>query len=314
MLKIGSFNEVQELVAGIKATNEDRYFKMGDDVTPLLNPNHYTNYGLQSAGNRLGFPARFLMKHAGLGHEETCSQIIGNCISDFFKKNDQKAQLLVRDFAGKHCGILTEHYSIFDDDTICDILSGNDYLMDAESVWYSCTAERFHARFVSKKKWFMTHEKSPLSIAVFVDNSMVGQSSFRIRFGMYRHACTNGLIFGLNDFVIVREFHKGKKDYQQIVANALADIGDYENIMFEIVEDAIQKESSIYGMKVEQAALYLSKKLNISSKKANSIVESYKTTYGGHSKWDLVNAITDVAHDASVQERIMLEERALMVA
>lgn len=91
--------------------------------------------------------------------------------------------------------------------------------MDAESVWYSCTAERFHARFVSKKKWFMTHEKSPLSIAVFVDNSMVGQFRFRIRFGMYRHACTNGLIFGLNDFVIVREFHKGKKDYQQIVAN-----------------------------------------------------------------------------------------------
>ena len=40
----------------------------------------------------------------------------------------------------------------------------------------------------------------------------------------------------------------------------------------------------------------------------------YKTTYGGKTKWDMVNAITEYARDLTdVEKRIQLESHALNV-
>lgn len=231
------------------------------------------------------------------------------------EKNTRGAKkLFVRDFYDKHCALLTDRYSVFDDNEIIDILQQNEYLMNAEEFWYSVSPERFHARFVSKNKLYINGDPSPLSMCVFVDNSMCGMSSFRIRFGIYRWACTNGMISGLKEFEIVREMHKGEKEYVQIVAKALEEVPKYEQMLLDMVKDASMTEASIYELDDDKAKAYLQKKLLVSQKAADEILTTFRVVYGGKSRWDLTNAITDYAHKVNLDERINLETKALMVA
>lgn len=323
LLKTKDFTGVKNLVRGIKNTENSYFVRSMSAVRRhgLLNLGNYSDYGVASAGVKLGFPVNFMTKYYER-HPDGCERVFKDLYTDVTssmkeakEKGDSRksTSLLVRDFGDKHCAILTDKYSIFDDDEVVDILSENDYLMDSEEFWYSATPERFHARFISKKKLYIDGDSSPLSMAVFVDNSMCGQSSFKIRFGIYRWACTNGMITGLKEFEIVKEAHKGKKDYVKIVASALSEAEQYEAMLLDMVQEAANTKSKIYDLDEEQALAYIQKKLNVGKNASCIILDNYRS-YGGNTKWDLTNAITDYAHAVDLTERIRLENTALKVA
>lgn len=312
------------MVGAIKETENSYYVKNMNSAKRrrLLDVDNYSTYGLSTAGIKLGFPATFVERYAKK-HPDGAKKILTDCYSDMFddfsekkEKGDKRSStsLFVRDFNDKHCAVLTDRYSVFDDDEVVDILSKNEYLMDAEEFWYNVSPERFHARFVSKNKLHIDGDSSPLSMCVFVDNSMCGASSFKIRFGIYRWACTNGMIAGLKEFTIVKEMHKGEKDYVEIVAKALSDVEKYEEMLLEMVKEASCTKSKIYELDEEQALAYIQKSLNVSKKASEKIYSNFTVIYGGKSKWDLVNAITDYAHEVDINTRTMLETRALKVA
>lgn len=340
LLQTDTFEVVKNIVGSFMENHEDflftpeqfnlvmnnRQIEKDEDLSPieamtvrslksLRNVSTYSDYGLRCMTQRLGaLKAEHLQLLVEDGYEDLVSQLINARLESFFhRKGRQAKKLLIRDFYGKHCAVLTDRYAVFDDDEVCQILADNEYLMNAESIWYDCTPERFHVRFISGNKLFVPGDTSPLSMAVFVDNSMVGQGCFKIRFGIYRWACTNGMIAGLKEFEIVKECHKGLKDYQKIVATALKDIHTYEDTIIAMVQQATQTPSSVVGLDKDKASAYLSKKLTVSEKKAEQILELF-AEYGGRSKWDLVNAITDVAHDSELPERLNLEAKALAVA
>ena len=326
LVKTNNFSEIKNKVTAIKQTENSYLVKNMNSAKRrnLLDVAKYSGYGLSAAGVRLGFPASFVGKY-GLKHPDGAKKILTDCYEDFFEKlssserQDDKVDgrkstaLFVRDFDDVHCGILTDKYSVFDDDEVVDILSKNKYLMNAEEFWYNVSPERFHARFVSSNKLSVDGDPSPLSMAVFVDNSMCGASSFRIRFGIYRWACTNGMISGLKEFEIAKEMHKGEKDYVSIVAKALENAETYEALLLDMVENAIATKSAIYELTEDQAMAYIQKKLNVGKKASEQILENYYS-YGGESKWHLVNAITDYAHMDNLDTRIQLEEKAFKVA
>jgi len=63
------------------------------------------------------------------------------------------------------------------------------------------------------------------------------------------------------------------------------------------------------------AKAYLAKALILSKKETNKVLELYHNTYGGKSKWDMTNAITEFARDVnSIERRTQLEAKALIVA
>lgn len=287
----------------------------------LLDAGSYSAHGLSTAGTKLGFPAKFVEKYNKM-HPDGARKILTDTYGDYFDAIENKKEkadkrmstsLFVRDFNNKHCAVLTDKYIVFDDNEVTEILSQNSYLMDAEEFWYDVSPERFHARFVSKNKLYVDGDDSPLSMCVFVDNSMCGASSFKIRFGIYRWACTNGLIAGLKEFEIVREPHKGEKDYVEIVAQALEDVERYENIMLETIKEATLTKARIVDLDDELALAYIQKSLNVGKKASEMILENFRA-YGGKTKWDMVNAITDYAHAEETSTRINLETKALKVA
>lgn len=319
-----NFGEVKDAVTDLMSTEDSYYVRSREEYNGykdiLTNVDAYSGYGISSCGSRIGFPANFLTKHA-IAHHDTVRTIMDDCYSDFFeraevrKDNRSSKGLLIRSFDDEICGVLTDKYSIFDDDEVINLLEGNDYLMGAKEFWYCSTSEHFHARFVSQNTLDFDGDDSPLHFCVFVDNSMVGESSLRIRFGLYRSACTNGCIFGFKEFEIVKECHKGEKDYSNILRLALSKCSDYEETLLKAVKEMAMSKSAIYGLEDEVALAYLRDKLNIGKKACGKILDFYKNTYKGESKWDLCNAITEYAHEVdNISDRVSLERLSVLVA
>ena len=73
--------------------------------------------------------------------------------------------------------------------------------------------------------------------------------------------------------------------------------------------------SALEELKEEFKKDYLAKKLSLSKKDTEKVIELYETVYGGNTKWALVNAITEFARDTkNIDKREVLEKKALLVA
>lgn len=317
MLAKGSWEDVKSLVGKIAET-ENSYMYTKDAQLP--SHTRFAPNGLSQLGSKTHFPPTFINELIADGHGALADQIMAAKCDDYFL-NDRHNALLFREFGFGHKepmihGVLTDRYSVFDDKEVVNILESSDYLMGAGQIWYDVTPDQFHARFISSEKLYIGGDTSPLSMCVFVDNSMVGKSMLKIRFGLYRWACTNGVISDFKEFCILRERHVGtEKDWTRIVAESLIDVKRYEQMLLDKVKDMSITKSAIYDMTEEDAERYIRDKLTTSKKKAREIIECYNTVYGAFSKWDLCNAITEVAHNVeTLDTRLLFEQRAMKVA
>ena len=306
------FNYVKAQINALITSREDRriYKNSYTPAYPLL-VSDFAEEGLSQTATKLRFPAQFVneLAHGDSRHSRLATEILNMRYDDYFNK-DEKVSLFERKFGGKIWAMLSERYAFFDDDEILPIIEKSDYLMnDCAEYWYSVSPKHTHIRFISNNKLYVGEDKSPLSMCVFLDNSMTGFSSFRIRFGLYRWACTNGMISGLKDFEIIRETHAGEKDFKEATLEALDEIPMYEKMLVDQVERMQATESMIYEMDEEDALNKIKSYLNTSKKVASRIYDYY-LIYGGKSAWDLCNAITDIAHDLDLEARLVFERKA----
>ena len=301
-------DEVCNRVVLLDSVQEDRILKPTGRSIPKFSD--FGEYGLVSAGSKIGFPAAFVDRMANTGHEDLANKIIRTTTKDYQRSG---RPLLLRKWDGKIEGVLTDKYGVFDDSEVMDILSTSQYLRDSAEIWVKEDPAMFHARFISQNHLHLPGDSSPLSMAVFVDNSMIGMGSFKVRFGLYRWACTNGMISGLKTFEILKQIHKTGVQFGRDLEEILADVPSYEAALLQMAQGMSTTNSSIYALTKEQAVAYIAQKLSTSQKVSDEVYEKY-VEYGGRSQWDLVNAITDKAHDLSDVERIKFETLALKVA
>ncbi len=306
LLKTKNFNEIYERVSALMKLERTEHISRGERY-PVLSD--YSECGLKMAGRKFGFPSDYVRKIRE-NHTELAEQIVDVSTSDYYKDNPSA---MFRSFGNGIDAVLSSKYNIFDDNEVMDILSENAYLMGAGEFWYHISPECTHIRFISETPFYIPNDNSELHIAVFVDNSMVGSGSFKVRFGIYRSACTNGMIWGLKQFTILRETHLGNKPIADILHSALKDVHRYEEILMNRVTEMANTNSHISRLSAEDAITYLKGVLLIGEKKASEVIELYKD-YGGQTRWDLCNAITDYAHSFDLNERLRLESIALKVA
>lgn len=306
-VKFDTMDQICNITYDLEKTHEDKILKMGNRPPRVED---YGDYGLSAAGTRFGFPARFVSSLYNEGHEDLANDIVKVKTKDYLESG---RPVLLRKWDDKIEGALTDKYGIFDDKEVVNILSKSDYLKNSAEIWFSEDPGLFHARFISENKLYLDGDDSPLSMAVFVDNSMIGLSSFKVRFGIYRWACTNGLITGLKSFEIMKQIHKSGAQFGRDLNIVLKEVPQYEEMLMDMVRDMADAKSSIYGLTLEQAKTYLKAKLGASEKLVGDVYDKY-LEYGGVSRWDLCNAITETARDLSNFDRLKFESLALAVA
>lgn len=293
------------------AVNGDNYGTK-EIARVIGNVDNYSDFGLCTLGRTVKFPSPFISELAST-NPMLANTVVADRINNYFEHG--KEQFFAREFEGKICGVVSHKYTYFDDDQVADIIAESP-LADKKYAHAMITPERLHLRAIDEDTPFRVNgDESDLFFAYFIDNSMVGQSSFKVQLGIYRLACTNGLIVPMKEFVICKQVHRGNKDISEQFNESIAFLDERKESIREMICNLGVQKASIEEMKEDFKKDYLAKQLNLSAKEVGKVLALYTDTYGGDTKWALVQAITEFARDTkNIDRRVYLEKKALKVA
>ncbi len=312
-----NFQDVAEKIINITETEKSSEFNYSTDE--ISNPESYSPYGLNSLGNTVGFPAPFI-RTLNTENPILASKVIEDRVNSYFSKKE--TPLTARRFTINSqeliYGVVSDKYSYFDDDEVVDIISTSP-IASFSYLDTKITPERLHLRAIdAASKFNIPGDPSPLFFSYFIDNSMVGASSFKITLGLYRQVCSNGMIIPMKNLVLCKQIHKGRKDIAAEFNESLILLASKKEEIKRILIDASTTQASLETLKEDFKIEYISKKLSIGKKEAEKVKElydAYTIELGNKSKWAFANAVTDYAKKVKdVTKREFLESRALMAA
>lgn len=311
-----TFEQVTDRVQQIAGTERTYMVASPDDIDCQVDS--FTEYGLQTLGKAVGFPALFIRQM----HETSpflANTVVSDRVYNYFR-NDTAPAFYAREFGNdsKIHGVVSNRYSYFDDKECMEILGGSE-LSKLAFQNTIITPERFHARAIDIEHPFhIAGDKSNLFFCFFIDNSMLGQSSFKVQLGVYRQICTNGMIVPVREFILCKQVHRGRKDiaaeFQESVAFLEAKQDNIKSLLLGLADST----ATIEELKGDFRNDYIAKGLNTNKKETEKVLtlyETYAVQYGRNSKWAMVNAVTEFARDIKdINRREYLEKSALRVA
>ena len=326
--KTVSFADVQARVQAIVDT-ENTYAVSSPTLETLgrvADIDNYSDFGLKSLGKMVGFPADFLKSLAETGSKPLANRNIVDRVLNYFKttNNEPRRPFYAREFNDKICGVVSDKYAYFDDDEVMDIIGGSP-LADFQFQYAGVSPERLHLRAIDLDNPFKIEgDKSDLYMLYFVDNSMVGQASFKVRIGIYRQVCSNGLIIPMKDFVLCKAVHRGNRDIAAQFNQSVEFFKEKRDEIQAILTASAEEEASIEQLRQkfdeDYVKTYVAKKLNTNKSETEKIIvlfDRYSIEYGRASKWAFTNAVTEFARDlpeSQLERRLYLESKALAAA
>lgn len=315
-----NFSEVQERVHAI--TDTENTFKVEQPIFNVCDMDNYSDFGLKSLGKMVGFPADFIRTLAETGSKPLGNRVILDRTTNYFKSG--KAPFYAREFGGQICGVVSDRYAYFDDDEVCDIIGGSP-LADLGYQYAGISPERLHLRAIDKENPFKVEgDDSNLFLMFFVDNSMVGQASFKVRIGVYRQVCSNGMIIPMKSFVLCKAVHRGNKDIAAEFNQSVEFFKEKRDEIQSILSDKAKELSSIEELRAkfneDYVKTYVAKQLNTNKSETEKVIvlfDAYTIECGRPSKWAFINAVTQFARDlpeSQLERRLYLESRAMQAA
>ena len=303
------FEEIYNDVISIHDTENTYLVQSAEEV--VCDTRRYTSHGLSTLGKQLGFPSTFI-EEVFATNPSLANDIIEDRATHYF--NQKGNPFFAREFTGKVCGVVSNKYNFFDDDEAMKIVASSS-LADKRYAATYITPERLHLRAIDDTPFSLDGDNSPLYFCYFIDNSMVGISSFKVQLGIYRQVCTNGLILPTREFLVCKQIHRGNKDIAAEFNETVAFLDSKKDNIKEMLLTLTNEDARVMAMKEDIGKKYISNSLVISKKETDKIIELFNNTYDGHTKWGFVNAITEFARDVkNVEKRIFLEKKALEIA
>lgn len=192
--------------------------------------------------------------------------------------------------------VLSPHYTVYDSERILDAIQKNVNL-DDYSIWGSfISEERLHVRLIGNEKMHIDAEE------LFVDSSDVGRNILSIRFGIYKLICTNGLVIGKAEGTLYKQKHIGvnAEEFESGIIKGLEKVSEMtasaEKWVHKVREESIDINTVYTKLK--------SIRLNVDGQE--KVVKLMIDRYG-MTKWGLINGITEVAQNYTLDKREELE-------
>lgn len=306
------FNTVAKRVTAITSTESTKLITK-ENQSLMHTIEGFSEHGFSSLGKMVGFPAQFITE-LGFTNPELAAEVVKDRVQRYFSADG--SPFYARSFCGEVSGIVSNRYAYFDDNQVIDILEGSP-LADMGFQNTVITPERLHLRAIDTKNPFTIQgDDSELFFAYFIDNSMVGRSAFKVQLGIYRLACTNGMIVPVREFVICRQIHRlSSKDIAAEFNESIAFLAEKQENIKSLITGMSEEQATIETMKEEFHESYLAKKLNLNKKETQKVINLYQYTYGGKTKWAMANAVTEFARDLKdINRREYLERAAFRAA
>lgn len=265
-----------------------------------------SRYALGQLGTKLGVPVKYLEKCIASGRIDLAQDNVNDWLEDYNK------DLFVREYNGKIRGVLSSRYSVCDSHEILKVVDDAVDLSTYKVKGSYLNEERLHVRLVSKE--MLPIDGEDLFAGLFIDSSDVGRSILTVKFGIYKQVCTNGLVIAKAGGTLFEQKHIGisAEEFHQGLVASLKNV----DMLTEHAMEMIEYSRSIgYDLKsfsekeMENFILQLRRTTNLSAESSAKVIDLMNTKYET-SKWGLINSITEVAQDFTLERRLELERIA----
>lgn len=267
-----------------------------------------TRFAMSQLCAKIGVPIRYYEKCMQTGRVDLARDNIHSWLKTFNK------DLLIREYNGGARGILSSKYSICDTSTVLDVVSSVININDYKIKGYFLSPERFHLRLIQRD--MMKVDGEDLFAGFTIDSSDVGRNVLNCNFLIYKQVCTNGLVVSKGDSTLFSQKHIGITT-DEFKGRLVASFNNI-NILVDNAEQLIKRAktqfnhwniNSYYEDEIMEFVNYIRQKTNLSEDSSRKVINLMQTKYEDN-RWGLINGITEVAQDFTLERRLELERIA----
>lgn len=249
---------------------------------------------------KLGVPSRYYTKMV----EEGRTQLARENLNAWFPGD--KRTFFVRQYEDHARGILSGSYSQFDAPEIlkevADVFDPETF--DLKGSFLS--EERLHLRLVQKE--LMPVNGEDLFAGISLDSSDVGRCGLYVRFFVWKQVCTNGLIIAKSSAKLFTQKHIGitSEDFRTGLREGLERM---EEVKQSVAEKIVETGKIPMKSDMEQLIKDIKTATLLSDDQAQKVIDIAVSKYAP-TNWGIINGITEVAQEYTLERRLQLEEAA----
>lgn len=267
-----------------------------------------SRFALGQLCTKVGVPTRYIDKCIDSGRIDLAKDNINSWLEDYNK------DLFIREYNGTVRGVLSSKYSVCDSHEILKVLEDAVDLSKYKIKGSFLNEERLHLRLVSTE--MLPTDGEDLFAGLFINSSDVGRSILTVQFGIYKQVCTNGLVIAKAGGTLFEQKHIGisADEFHQGLVASLANI----DLLTEHAVEWVNRAKNRYNHwsvetehpeDIEEFVAYIRQQTNLSDDSAHKVISLMQTKYED-TRWGLINGITEVAQDFTLERRIELERIA----
>ena len=250
---------------------------------------------------KLQVPSRYYTRCVDSGRKDLAAANI----NEWLKDDDRK--LLLREYNGRIRGVLSGSYSKYDAPeilkTVAEVFDPAKFKLKGSMI----NEERLHVRLCETE--MMKVDGEDLFAGITLDSSDVGRAGLSVKFLVWKQVCTNGLVIAKSSAQMFRQKHIGIS-HDDFVEGLTAGLEQFYTLKDEICKsiEMTAKVELNSGSAEEDDELIeeIQKTTGLSEESSVEVLNLVDRNYS-RTRWGLINGITEVAQQYTLERRIQLE-------
>lgn len=216
---------------------------------------------------------------------------------------DNEKNLFLREYNGRIRGVLSGSYSVYDAPEIlqcvAEVFDPNMFKLKGSFI----NEERLHLRLVETE--MLDIEGEDLFAGITLDSSDVGRSGLSVKFFIWKQVCTNGLVIAKSDAVLFKQKHIGIT-HDDFAEGLVAGLKTFHELKENVVESIKATAKIPTTEDIEELIKEIKDNTGLSDEAAAEVINFMDTKYS-RTKWGMINGITEIAQQFTLERRIELE-------
>lgn len=246
---------------------------------------------------KLKVPGRYFTRLVESGNKELAAANI-NC---WLEGDDRK--FLLREYDGRIRGVLSGSYSVYDAPeilkTVAEVFEPSTFKLKGSFI----NEERLHLRLCQTE--MMDVDGEDLFAGISLDSSDVGRAGLSVRFFIWKQVCTNGLVIAKSSANLFRQKHIGIT-HEDFAAGLTEGLERFYELKDSVCESINATREIPLEEDIEKLIEDIQEKTLLSEDSAYEVLNLVDKNYE-RNRWGLINGITEIAQQFTLERRIELE-------
>lgn len=300
------FNKIVERANMIQSKCNDYIVKgnniaMGNDLKLYFEGNNgplpMSEFAASGMCGKLKVPSQYFQRLV----KEGKNILAADNINVWLDGNEK--EFFIREYDGRVRGFLTGNYSVYDAPEILQSVNEAFDMTKFNVKGSFINEERLHMRITEKE--MLDIEGEDLFAGITIDSSDVGRSGLRVHFFIYKQVCTNGLVIAKSSAKLFSQKHVGIK-HDEFVAGLKEGLNNFYELKDKVAESIRETSKIPLTEDIDELLEDIKKTTGLSSEACEQVVYIMDKNYE-RNQWGLINSITEIAQNYSLDRRIELE-------